>query len=313
MRNKLSNFAFGGLSVGYTLTLLIALGAAYGLGANDSSEANLKAAVIIVAISTAIWIISGTPWFFLEKNGAVPFPKGENYITVGIKTYWQAFRHANKLSQLWTYLVGYFFLSDGYATTNQLFGICQNNITVYSTTMNTAIYIVQGAANGFGIIAFWLIQKHFKVQTKKILIANMAFLLLMPLWGCIGIGTKEFGYHKAWEVWDFSVVDCAAVAPFYAFSATMLSDLCPKGREVTFFAIYALVGKSTAWIGPIISGQIIDHSKSGATQMGFTFSLALTVVGFALICCVNVKKGQKESEEWVLNDPTLQAVRDDSL
>lgn len=309
-RNRLSNVAFGALSVGYTLTLIIALGAAYGLGANDSDAANLRAAVIIVGLATGVWILFGTPWFFLEKSRTVPLPKGENYFTVGAKTYWQAIRHANRLKQTWLYLIGYFLLSDGYATTNQLYGICQNTIVSYSTTISTGIYIVQGAANAIGILIFWVVQKHYRVKTKTVLIVNMIFLLLMPIWGCIGIGTDKFGLHNTWEVWAFSAIDCAAVAPVYAFSATMLSDLCPKGREVTFFAIYSLVSKSTAWIGPIISGVIID--RTGNTWMGFPFSLALTVVGFILICFVNVEKGQKECEAWVLSDPTLRAVRNET-
>jgi MFS-type transporter involved in bile tolerance (Atg22 family) len=97
------------------------------------------------------------------------------------------------------------------------------------------------------------------------------------------------------------------VSPFYAFSATMLSDIIPKGREVTYFAIYSLVSNSTAWIGPIISGVIID--RTGNTWTGFPFSLSLSVVGFILISCVNVPKAQKQCEEYVKNDPTLQRGR----
>lgn len=165
-RNKLSNMAFVALSIGYTLTLLIALGAAYGLGANDSDAANLRAAVIIVGIATGVWILTGTPWFFLEKLRTVPLPKGENYITVGLKTYWRAFRHAKKLSQLWLFIAGYFMLSDGKATTNQIYGIAQNSIVAYSTTVSTGLYIVQGVSNGVGILIFWYLQKYFKAHTK---------------------------------------------------------------------------------------------------------------------------------------------------
>lgn len=86
-RNQLSNYAVVALSVGYTLTLLIALGAAYGLGTNDSSATNLQATVIIVGIATGVWIIFGTLWFLFENSRTVPLPKGENYITMGIKTY----------------------------------------------------------------------------------------------------------------------------------------------------------------------------------------------------------------------------------
>ncbi|KAH6666730.1 autophagy protein [Halenospora varia] len=302
-RNRLSNIAFGCMSLGYTFTLLIALGAAYGLHANDSSVGNLKAAVVIVGVATGVWILCGTPWFFLEKPRAAPLPPGETYFSVGAKAYFHAFKSIPKLTQTWLYLLGYFLISDGYATTNQIYGICQNGIVSYSTTTSTELYIVQGLSNAGGIALFWLIQRHFKIRTKIILLWNCAFLLVIPIWGCIGIGTTKFGFHNLWEVWTFSVVDCAAVAPFYAFSATMLSDICPKGREVTFFALYALVSKSTAWIGPIISGIIID--RTGNTNKGFAFSLGLTVVGYACICFVDVKKGKEQCERYVLEDPTL--------
>lgn len=291
-RNRLSNVAFGCMSVGYTLTLVIALGAAFGLHANDSDAANNKAAVVIIGIANGVWIIFGTPWFFLEKPRAAKLPRGETYFSVGVKAYWHAFKNINRLTQTWLYLIGYFLISDGYATSNQIYGICQNAIVEYSTTTSTELYIVQGAANVIGILIFWLIQRHFQIKTKVILITNCLFLLIIPIWGCIGIGSTKFGFHHVWEVWAYSVIDCAAVAPFYAFSATMLSDICPKGREVTFFAIYALVSKSTAWIGPIISGVIID--RTGNTWKGFPFALGLSIVGFACICFVDVKKGQEQ-------------------
>jgi MFS-type transporter involved in bile tolerance (Atg22 family) len=146
-RNRLSNVAFGCMSIGYTFTLLVALGAAYGLHANDSSERNNKAAVVIIGVATGVWIICGTPWFFLEKPRAAKLPKGETYFSVGAKAYWNAFKRIPRLSQTWLYLLGYFLISDGYATTNQLYNICQNAIMSYSTTTSTELYIVQGISN----------------------------------------------------------------------------------------------------------------------------------------------------------------------
>jgi MFS-type transporter involved in bile tolerance (Atg22 family) len=338
-RNRLSNIAFGCMSTGYTLTLIIALGAAFGMNANDSSANNMRAAVVIVGIATGVWILAGTPWFFIEKNRSnklsVPlhnanqsgFATVKQYCSTGLKVYWNVLKHMPHLTQTWLYLVGFFLISDGFATTNQLYGLCQNAIVSYSTTTSTELYVVQGFSNIVGIAGFWLIQRHFRIRTKSILIANCIFVILNAVWGmfplllaylhrywnsetdhemtgCIGIGTTKFGLHNKWEVWAYSVFNCAFAAPFTAFSATMLSDLCPKGREVTFFALYSLVNKSTAWIGPIISGVIID--RTGSTWDGFPFALGMSVVGFALICFVDVKKGQQECEEYVKRDTSLE-------
>lgn len=120
--------------------------------------------------------------------------------------------------------------------------------------------------------------------------------------GCVGMSTTVFGIHHIWEVWTWSAIGCAFAVPFTACSATMLADIVPRGREYAFFALYALVNKSTAWIGPIISGVIID--KTGNTWTGFPFSLGLTVTGMALICCVNVEKAKAQCVLWQLQDST---------
>lgn len=302
-RNKLSNIAFASMSIGYTIVLVIAIGAAYGLHADDSTANNTRAAVIIVGIATGFWVLLGSPWFLLEKKRAQKLPPGQTYLSVGAKAYWQMLRHAPRLSQTWLYLVGYFFLADGYATTNQLVNLCQNSIVSYNTIVSTKLYIVDGIANAVGIAVLWAAQRYWRIPTKPMLMTICGFLFVVPVWGCIGIGTNNFGFHKVWEIWAFNVYDCAAIAPFYAFSATMLADIIPKGREVTFFSLWALFGKSTAWIGPIISGVIID--RTGSTWKGFPFSLGLTVVGIALIALVDVPKARAQCAAWQENDPTL--------
>lgn len=196
-RNKLSNYAFGAMSTGYTLTLIIALGAAFGLHANDSTHNNIRAAVVIVGIATGVWIVFGTPWFFIEKNRSnkleVPLPAGsgkqstfaeaKQYIVTGLKVYWNVLKHIPHLTQTWLYLVGFFLISDGFATTNQIYGIAQNTIVSYSTTTSTELYIVQGFSNLVGIAVFWLIQRHFRIRTKTILIVNCIFVILNAVWG----------------------------------------------------------------------------------------------------------------------------------
>ncbi|KAL2794781.1 autophagy-related protein 22-like protein [Aspergillus keveii] len=302
-RNKVSNYAFGSMSVGYTLTLLIALGITYGIHADASAENNLRAATIIVGVTVAIWIAFGSPWLFLEKQRTAPLPPGETYFSLGPRVYWGLIRRMHKLPQTWLYLAGYFFLSDGTATTNQLFGLCQNEIVQYSTTVSTQLYIVQGIANFVGIAGIWIIQRHFKLKTQTVIMLLSGFALLIPIWGCIGIRTTSIGYHHVWEIWLFSVIICSVVAPLYAFTASMLSDVIPKGREVTFFAIYSVVGKSTAWIGPIISGVIID--RTGSTWTGFPFSVGLTAVGVVLIACVKVDKAREQCEAWAQDEKLL--------
>lgn len=196
-RNRLSNIAFGCMSVGYTLTLIIALGAAFGMHANDSDANNMRAAVVIVGIATGVWILTGTPWFFLEKNRSnkmnvlsssgtqqpSSFAEVKQYCLMGLKVYWNVLKHIPHLTQTWLYLLGFFLISDGFATTNQIYALCQNTIVSYSTTTSTELYIVQGFSNLVGIAIFWAIQRHFRIRTKIVLIASCIFVILCAVWG----------------------------------------------------------------------------------------------------------------------------------
>lgn len=65
-----------------TTTLLIALGAAYGIRANSSTEGNNHAAVAIIGLATGVWVLCGTPQLFLEKDRVAKFPKGETYLEI---------------------------------------------------------------------------------------------------------------------------------------------------------------------------------------------------------------------------------------
>lgn len=182
-RNKLSNYAFGAMSIGYTITLLIALGVAYGLDANDSEEANTKAAVVIVGVATGFWIVFASPWFFLEKPRSLPLPAGETYFSVGFKSYWGLLKQIGSLRETWIYLLGYFLASDGWATSTQLFGLCQYSIVSYSTTISTQLYITQGIANAVGIAIIWLVQKRFKLASKTVVLSTGVVMILLSVWG----------------------------------------------------------------------------------------------------------------------------------
>ena len=111
-RNRLSNTSFFWMSVGFTMTLIIAFGPAHGLHADDSVENNNEGAVIIIGITTAVWIVFGLPWFFLEKPRATKLPRGETYLSVGLKSYWHTFKNTRGLTQIWLYIIGYFILTD---------------------------------------------------------------------------------------------------------------------------------------------------------------------------------------------------------
>lgn len=93
----------------------------------------------------------------------------------------------------------------------------------------------------------------------------------------------------------------------------MISEVTPRGHEFLFFSLFSIIGKTSSFIGPIVSSAIIDHSsircidgvctKNNSTPFYFLF--ALSVVSFIiLVVGVDLKKSRIEQEKF-LHDKLL--------
>lgn len=81
----------------------------------------------------------------------------------------------------------------------------------------------------------------------------------------------------------------------------MISEVTPRGKEFLFFSLFSIIGKTSSFIGPIVSSAIIDATPSGNESTPFYFLFALSVVSFAVLAVfVDLKKSRKEQEEFLI-------------
>jgi MFS-type transporter involved in bile tolerance (Atg22 family) len=77
----------------------------------------------------------------------------------------------------------------------------------------------------------------------------------------------------------------------------MISEVTPRGKEFLFFSLFSIIGKTSSFIGPIVSSAIIDASPSHNNSTPFYFLFSLSLVSFLmLLFCVDLKKSRKEQE-----------------
>jgi MFS-type transporter involved in bile tolerance (Atg22 family) len=145
-------------------------------------------------------------------------------------------------------------------------------------------------------------------------------IILLDGWGMIGIWTDKFGFHNAWEVWvcspritlpELSNVIIMQVyqafyglfiCPWYSYSQIMISEVTPRGHEFLFFSLFSIIGKTSSFIGPIVSSAIIDASPTGNVSTPFYFLFGLSVVSFLILFWgVDLKKSQEEQERFLLD------------
>ncbi|KAK3113140.1 hypothetical protein LTR53_009849 [Teratosphaeriaceae sp. CCFEE 6253] len=296
-RNELSNVAFYIQSLGEIVILAVIVGVMFGLKVNASAANNNWGLSVLIAFASGVWLLLALPWFLLEKRRPGQDP-GMNIVIAG---FWQLYR---ALTQIWQlkqslfYLIGYFLLGDSLNTTVTVIATLQNAIVAYNTLQLTYLLIVGIAAQAVGIWAFWTIQKRWQLPTKTMFNAIAVGIIVLDGWGMIGIWTNRFGFHHKWEVWFYQVFYGLFVCPWYSYSQTMISEVTPRGKEFLFFSLFSIIGKTSSFIGPLVSSAIIDDTGNNSSPFYFLFALSLASFLF-LLFFVDVKKSRLEQAEFL--------------
>jgi len=163
--------------------------------------------------------------------------------------------------------------------------------------MNTYFSIANGLASVLSCMACWYIQKHYKIRAKMIFDVINVGIMLISLWGMIGIWSTKFGLRNTWEFWACNILLSVFQAPFYAFSQTIMADLVPPGYEKMFFGLYGFSNVASNIIGITIVQMIIDIRNKN--RDGFTFLFCLCFVSWLVILFrVDVRKGRTEAFAW---------------
>ncbi|KAE8147445.1 autophagy-related protein 22-like protein [Aspergillus avenaceus] len=296
-RSRMANRAFYVQSVAEIGILAVIVGIMFGLHVNASEENNNWGLSVLIAFASGVWLLVSLPWFFLEKRRPGQDPQGKNILLAGMQQLYYAARQVWRLKQSLLYLVGYFLLGDSLNTTVTVISTLQNSVVAYNTLQLTYLLIVGIAAQAVGIYSFWLIQQRFKLGTKTMFNTIAVAIILLDGWGMIGIWTQKFGFHHAWEFWLYQAYYGLFVCPWYSYSQIMISEVAPRGHDFLFFSLFSIVGKTSSFIGPIVSSAIIDATPSGNASTPFYFLFGLSLASFAvLLFWLDLKKSREEQE-----------------
>ena len=90
----------------------------------------------------------------------------------------------------------------------------------------------------------------------------------------------------------------------------MISEVTPRGKEFLFFSLFSIMGKTSAFVGPIISSAIVDASPTSDNSLPFYFLFALSVVSMGLIVVfVDLKKSRREQEVFLAEERRVREKR----
>ncbi|KAL8669827.1 MAG: hypothetical protein Q9168_005606 [Polycauliona sp. 1 TL-2023] len=299
-RGSLANVAFVIQSAAEVLTLAIIIGIMFGLKVRDSEANNNWGFSAIIAFGSAIWLVTSLPWFFLEKRRPGQDPGKRSIIIAGFWQLWHACQAIWQLRQSLIYLVGYFLLGDSLNTSITVIYTLQAEVVAYDTLTLTYLLIVAITAQGIGIYVFWWVHRRFQLSTKTVFDFIAAAIVGLDVWGMIGIWTPKFGFKNKWEFWLFQVYYGGIIGPWYTYSQIMIAEVTPRDHEFLFFSLFSIVGKTSSFIGPLVSSAIIDASPTHNNSMPFYFLFGLSLVSaLGLMIFVDLKKSQKEQTKFL--------------
>ena len=83
----------------------------------------------------------------------------------------------------------------------------------------------------------------------------------------------------------------------------MISEVTPRGKEFLFFSLFSIIGKTSSFIGPLVSSAIIDASPHGnnSTPFYFLFGLSLLSAGL-LVAFLDLKKSRAEQARFLRDE-----------
>lgn len=94
----------------------------------------------------------------------------------------------------------------------------------------------------------------------------------------------------------------------------MISEVTPRGKEFLFFALFSIMGKTSAFIGPIVSSAIIDadstDDKAGNPSLPFYFLFGLSLISMLLLYFfVDLKKSRLEQNAFLEEERKIKERR----
>jgi UMF1 family MFS transporter len=265
-------------------------GVGFGVGYLASAIGLLLAASLVSTNIDLVWLMVVTFFLVFSIPSFIFLPKDEGGdMTIGRAAVWGVTNLQEIVGEVWRerelrrFLLAYFFYIDGVLTAIYMSSTVASTTFGFSEQELIYMYIALQIAALIG--AFGMAKPTDKLGPKKVING------VLVLWTGVALAIFFIPTSKLW----FGAV--AMVAGFglgsvQSASRAFMSRLIPDGREAEMFGFYALCGKSSSVIGPLVFGYVAVAS-GGNQRLAVLAIGVLFVAGLALLQRV---AGPKTSE-----------------
>jgi UMF1 family MFS transporter len=227
----------------------------------------------------AFFLIFSLPAFLYlprDRAGRMSVPQAAAW---GVTSFREIVSEVWRLKDLRNFLIAFFFYIDGVLTIIVSAGTVATETFGFTGTETIVLFLVVQISALVG--AFALAKPTDTYGPKKVLNG------VLVLW--IVASGSAFFIQNPMVFWGMAVVVGLGLGAVQSASRSFMSSLIPKGKEAEMFGFYALCGKSSSVVGPLLFGGAA-LLFGGNQRPGFLAIMVLFIIGLALLQRVNEPK-----------------------
>ena len=259
-------------------------GLGFGVGYAGSAVGLLLAIPLIETNIDLVWvmvamffIIFSIPSFlFLPQDQASDTSVGRA-ARWGVTNFREILGEVLQEKNLSRFLLAFFFYIDGVLTAIYMSSTVASTTFGYTQDELVYLFIALQIAALFG--AFALAKPTDLLGPKKILSG------VLVMWTLVAVSIGFIPTSKLW-FGALAMVAGFGLGSVQAASRAFMAALIPKGKEAEMFGFYALCGKSSSVVGPLVFGYIAMAS-GGNQRLAVMAISVLFIVGLGLLRRVN--------------------------
>ena len=269
---KISGYGFALGYVGSLVSLMIAL--PYANAAFTAEDLSLMRPTFVWA--GLFFFVFSLPFFFFIHERITPVERRtHSWLAEGYRRTKETLRKVREFPEIVRFLLAYFVYIDGVNTVIYFSGIYASDSLGFSLREVIQFFaVVQASAISGSYVFGFLTDKIGPRKTIK---------LTLVLWMVVVVG-GFFSYDKA-TFYIVGLIAGVAMGSSQAASRALMGRLIPEGMEAEFYGFYALIGKFSAILGPLLFGFI--STLTGSQRWAVLSIIIFFIAGFALLNRVN--------------------------
>ncbi|MDJ0684239.1 MAG: MFS transporter [Alphaproteobacteria bacterium] len=236
-------------------------------GVSTENAENIRAVTLVVAVWFAVFSL---PLLILAPDR----PRGLSLgpaVRQGLATLVETIRQLKRYRLIARFLLARMIYADGIATLFAFGGIYAAGTFGMSFAEVIQFAIAMNVGSALGAAAFAFLDD--RIGGKPVITLSLIAL--------ITFGSILLLIDSVTLFWIFGLGLSVFVGPVQAASRAMMARLAPPEKESEFFGLYALSGKATAFLGPLILGWVtvaFDSQRAGMATV-----VVFLLIGLALL------------------------------